>query len=85
MKNIKYYILKLFISLLFISISIIGFSQPPPPPGGSSGSGDGTGGSESSRTGGGAPLGSGVFILLSLGVAYGARKLYIINKEELEE
>lgn len=35
--------------------------------------------------GGGAPIGGGVFILLGLAAAYGGRKLYMKNKEELEE
>ncbi len=35
--------------------------------------------------GGGAPIGGGSLILLGMAVAYGGRKLYIINKEELED
>ncbi len=35
--------------------------------------------------GGGAPVGSGSLILLGLAVVYGGRKLYQVNKEELEE
>jgi len=35
--------------------------------------------------GGGAPLGEGLFILIGLGAAYGARKIYNMKKEELEE
>jgi len=35
--------------------------------------------------GGGAPIGSGTFILIALGAAYGGKKVYDINKEELEE
>ncbi len=35
--------------------------------------------------GGGAPIGGGSIILLGLAAIYGGRKLYQINKEELEE
>jgi len=35
--------------------------------------------------GGGAPIGGGSFILLGMAAAYGGRKLYVINKEELED
>jgi len=35
--------------------------------------------------GGGAPIGGGTFILIALGAAYGGKKVYDINKEELEE
>jgi len=35
--------------------------------------------------GGGAPIGSGSLILLGMAAIYGGRKLYVINKEELED
>ena len=35
--------------------------------------------------GGGAPVGGGSLILLGMAAAYGGRKLYLMNKEELEE
>lgn len=35
--------------------------------------------------GGGAPIGGGSLILVGLAAMYGGRKLYIMNKEELEE
>ena len=35
--------------------------------------------------GGGAPIGGGSLILLGMAAAYGGRKLYILNKEELED
>lgn len=35
--------------------------------------------------GGGAPIGGGTFILIGLAAAYGGKKLYNMNKEELEE
>ncbi len=38
-----------------------------------------------SPSGGGAPIGGGLFILLGLGTAYGGKKLYERRKEALEE
>ena len=35
--------------------------------------------------GGGAPIGGGLFILLGLGAAYGGKKVYNMNKKELDE
>ena len=35
--------------------------------------------------GGGAPIGGGLVILLSLGAAYGGKKVYDMQKESLEE
>ena len=56
--------------------------DPPPPPGGSSGppSSD-----NNSKLGGGAPVGSGLLILLGLGAAYGGKKVYDLRKKEIEE
>ncbi len=39
----------------------------------------------SNQSGGGAPIGGGLFILLGLGAAYGGKKLYDSRKESLEE
>lgn len=55
---------------------------PPPPPGGSGGGGSGTGGPDGSRNG--APIDGGLGILLALGGAYGAYKVYRIRKEKRE-
>lgn len=67
--------------ILGFALSTTTFAQgaPPPPP-----SDHGTTGN-SDTGGGGAPIGSGVLILLGLGTAYGGKKLYDINKENLEE
>ena len=65
----------LFTIVLTLSASI-GFTQPPPPP---TGAGHGASGNQ---TGGNAPIGSGLFILLGLGAAYGGKKLYRLNSEE---
>jgi len=35
--------------------------------------------------GGGAPIGGGLFILLGLGAAYGGKKVYELNKKELDD
>jgi hypothetical protein len=69
MKKIKY-LLVVLISLL----TITGYSQmlAPEDPGGEPGTGD-------DPIGGSAPIGPGMIILLSLGAAYGSKKIYNIN------
>ena len=60
-------------SIAILSMSLLAsgvFAQVPPPPP----SGHGSGGNQT--TGGGAPIGSGIGILLALGAAYGAKKVY---------
>ncbi len=57
-----------------------GFSQGPPPP--PSGAGHGASGNQ---TGGNAPIGGGLFILLGLGAAYGGKKLYKWQAKDVEE
>jgi len=54
-------------------------SNPPDPPGGGHGTGTDL------PPGGGAPIGGGTFILIALGAAYGGKKVYDMNKEELED
>ena len=63
MKKIKY----IFASLL-VAFTLNVFSQPDPP--GNHGSGN------DQNPGGGAPIGGGIIILLSLGAVYGGKKLY---------
>ena len=70
-----------FIAILYITIEQL-VAQPPPPP---TNSGSSSGGGQSGAVGGSAPIGGGLFILLSLGVAYGGKKIYDLRKEELEE
>ncbi|MDP2722912.1 MAG: hypothetical protein Q8O72_09150 [Bacteroidales bacterium] len=53
-------------------------SDGPGDPGGTPGGGD-------VPIGGGAPIGGGSLILIGLAAAYGAKKLYEMKKEELEE
>jgi hypothetical protein len=69
---------KIFTSLLFIFLFIclpvlITLGDPPGPPG-PGGNPVGNGGTPV-----GAPIDSGVFVLLALGVAYGAMKIYQIK------
>jgi len=72
-------IVTLAITALFTLFTYNGFSQgPPPPPSGGHGQ-------SGNQTGGNAPIGGGLFILLGLGAAYGGKKLYNMNKEELED
>jgi hypothetical protein len=72
--------------LLFFSLSFAlllgvsnsyGQSAPPPP--------DAHGQSTNQISGGSAPIGGGLFILLGLGAAYSGKKLYDYRKETLEE
>ncbi len=70
---------KLILAGLFsivFSLSILA-QGPPDPPGSHGEDGDQT-------PGGNAPVGSGIAILLSLGAAYGGRKLYQLREEGLK-
>ena len=72
------------ISLLIVVFglfAVAGYTQPPPPPGGSSGSSNGQG----NKIGGSGPVGSGLFILLGLGAAYGGKKIYNLRKSKEED
>ncbi len=77
MKTIKRTILTLII-LISLSISFTAIAQAPPPP-------PPDHGSTGNQNGGNAPIGSGLFILIGLGAAYGGKKLYDHRKENLEE
>ncbi len=66
-------------TIVFTLSASIGFTQPPPPP---TGAGHGASGNQ---TGGNAPVGSGLVLLLGLGAAYGGKKLYRMHAEEIEE
>jgi len=72
---------KTIITILVIIASITTsnlFSQaPPPPPPGH--------GSTGNQTGGNAPIGGGLFILIGLAATYGGKKLYNNSKESLED
>jgi hypothetical protein len=63
----------------FMALSQIGYGQfPPPPP-----SGD-KGGNNNGVPGGGAPIGSGMVLLISLAAGYGAKKVYQAKKRLTE-
>ena len=62
-------------ALFLASTTALLAQVPPPPP-----SGHGSGGNQ--PAGGGAPIGSGIAILLSLGAAYGGKKVYDFRKKE---
>lgn len=69
-----------FIIAFTISSTALLAQGPPNPPGDPGAGGD--------PIGGGAPIGGGIAILLSLGAAYGGKKLYTFyskNKEVLDE
>ncbi len=68
---------KLSLIVIGILLTSVSFSQgPPAPPSGQ--------GSTGNQNGGNAPVGSGIAILLGLGIAYGSKKVYDLKKEDLE-
>ena len=73
MKKIK---IILIITALFVATNMFAQAPPPPPP---------NHGSSGNQPGGNAPIASGLFILLGLGAACGGKKIYDINKENMEE
>lgn len=78
MKNIS----KLLLTLIFLIIliqPIVLFPQNPPDPPNEHGN------NANSNPGGGAPVGSGLLILLTMALAYGSTKFYNHTKEEIEE
>lgn len=70
----KKLILGLLLGLSILFMGIDTFSQPLPPPE------HGTPSNQSA--GGGAPIGSGIGLLLAMGAAYGAKKLYNVKKKQ---
>jgi hypothetical protein len=74
MKKIKIILAGLFI--LFLSFGVMAQSGPPDPPGGHGEPGD--------QPPAGAAVGGGLFILLSMGAAYGGKKVYDLMKAEEE-
>ena len=74
MKKLK----KIFLTIIFLIVTIIAFADnPPEPPAGGPSGGD-------PPLGGGAPIGSGLFILLGLGAAYGGVKGYKFYQKKKE-
>ena len=81
MKNMKNLIYSLTTALIF-AFSISTFAQFPPPPNNNNGApSDGS----TPVGGGGAPIGSGLVVLLALGAGYGAKKIYSSSKKKLAE
>jgi hypothetical protein len=66
---------KAILTIAIVLGSICLYAQPVPPP-----SGNGLNGNQ--PAGGGAPIDGGLSILLALGAAYGASKLYKVKEEE---
>ncbi|HPE35123.1 MAG TPA: hypothetical protein PLI65_10025 [Bacteroidales bacterium] len=78
MKRIKNNLIGIFLvlALFFISAVSMAQTQAPPPPG--------HGGSSATVPGGSAPVGEGIFLLITLGAAYGARKVYNLRRKLAE-
>lgn len=70
-------IARIILASLFILLGSISFAQLTEP-----GGGDGSAPSDDGIAGGGAPIGSGLALVLGLGLAYGARKTFQLKAEE---
>jgi len=66
------------ITIILLSINLS--AQTPPPPNGGNGNPVEHG---NNPVGGGAPIGAGLAILVSLGLAYGGSKVYHMKKKDL--
>lgn len=78
-KNTYQYLgLIILIALLSVSNAYPQTGDPPPPP-------PQHGDSDNQPPGGGAPIGEGLMILTTLGVAYAARKWLLSHKQALPE
>jgi len=82
MKNsIKILMATVFVfTCLVFSTSVFAQDPPPPPP---PGGGHGAGGSQ--VPGGGAPIGSGLVLLIAMAAGYGGKKVYNFRKRKLVE
>ena len=76
MKKIIFQLL-IIVALIFQSINIANAQEPPPPPPG----GHDLNGNQ--EKGNGAPIGSGLLIMLGLGAGYGLKKFYDTRKKKL--
>ena len=72
MKNIVRFTKTILILVLFVSWAKFSNAQGPPTPPGDNGLNT----NQPAGPGGGAPIGSGIAILLSLGAAWGGKKAY---------
>ena len=68
---------------LLISIHTVSLAQPPTPPPLPPSAGHGNAGN--TPAGGGAPIGNGTYILLTLAAAYALRKVYVLRRVTAEE
>ena len=78
MKMRKVFLRMIFAALLAVPATLVFAQDPPPPPGG----GHGQGGNQT--PGGSSPIGGGIAILLTLGAAYGAKRVYDARKRIAE-
>jgi len=67
----KLFKISIFALIIFLSTTLL--AQPPDPSGNPNNDGE-------DELGGNAPIGSGLVLLLSLGAAYGGRKVYVLRK-----
>lgn len=74
MKNIK--LVLTGIIFFFLSLGVMAQGDPPDPPGDHGGDDD--------VPGGGAPIGAGLYLMIGLAGAYGAKKVYQLVKEDEE-
>ncbi len=79
-KNMIQQVKRLILIAVFALFTVVAFAQGPGDPGG-----DPSGESPPIGAGGGAHLGGGILILLTLGLAYGGKRLYDLKKEKKEE
>lgn len=78
-KAIKIVLLTVFFITFTVALNSLMAQPMPPDPGGDPSSGGGN-----APVGGYAPVGSGLVILLSLGAAYGSKKVYDARKKLVE-
>jgi len=70
-------IVLLFAALMLSATPLLAQGPPPPPPDGHGATGN------QPPTGGNAPIGSGLAILLAMGAAYAGKKAYEVKSEKL--
>jgi len=75
-KRLLPFIIAAFMTLLVCPALVS--QNPPQPPASPSGNGG------NPPVGGGSPIGSGITILLTLGIAYGGHKFYLLKKDQEE-
>lgn len=82
MKNITRYTKLTLLLTLFMGWGLVAMAQSPPPPPGDHGQGN----NQPAGPGGGAPIGGGIAILLSLAAGWAGKKVYqAYNEEEVKE